>query len=170
MVLQYYVSDSETGNKVNVAIKEATSDDFETTKKGWQTDWTSDYIMNPRLEKYAAKTENGELIALGAYQVRENSVAVYIAYVESQPESNPTLTFERRYTGIGRMMLAFGIQLSIDAGKSGVIVFEAKTTELQKHYIQDFRAVPVAAARPGGPATLMIADEAAKELFFTYLN
>ncbi len=41
-------------------------------------------------EKYVA-TVDGELIALGAYEVLEISLVVYIVYVEAHPESSPTL-------------------------------------------------------------------------------
>lgn len=40
------------------------------------------------------------------------------------------------------MMIAFGIQLSIDSGKNGVVTFEAKTDELARHYISDFWCGP----------------------------
>lgn len=115
------------------------------------------------------KTEEGEIVALGAYRVREGSVAVYIAYIESQPESNPTLTKQKKYRGIGKAMIAFGIQLSIDANCNGVVVFEAKTDELEQHYIRDFGARPVASLYPDGPKTFMIADQAAKDIFSSYL-
>ena len=66
-------------------------------------------------------------------------------------------------------MIAFGIQLSIDANCNGVVVFEAKTDELEQHYIQDFGARPVASLYPDGSKTFMIADEAAKNIFSSYL-
>ena len=169
MFLQYYVTESETGNKVNIEIDVATKADFDATKSGWQTIWNSDFILDPQKEKYAAKTEDGEIIALGAYRVHEGSVAVYIAYIESHPESNPTLTTHKKYYGIGKAMIAFGIQLSIDANCNGVVVFEAKTNELEQHYIRDFGARPVASLYPGGPKTFMIADQAAKDIFSSYL-
>ena len=95
---------------------------------------------------------------------------VYIEYIESHPESNPTLTMQKKYLGIGRMMIAFGIQLSIDSGKNGVVSFEAKTDELAKHYIRDFGAIRVFAKQSGGPIMLMLADNAALSLFNTYLS
>ena len=94
---------------------------------------------------------------------------VYIEYIESHPESNPTLTANRKYLDIGRMMIAFGIQLSIDANCNGVVVFEAKTDELEQHYIRDFGARPVASLYPDGPKTFMIADQASKDIFSSYL-
>lgn len=169
MFLQYYVTESMTGNQVNIAIDAATKADLDATKNGWQTTWNTDFILDPQKEKYAAKTEDGEIIALGAYRVQEGSVAVYIAYIESQPESNPTLAEHKKYSGIGKAMLAFGIQLSIDANCNGVVVFEAKTDDLEQHYIRDFGARPVASLYPDGPKTFMIADEAAKNIFSSYL-
>ena len=169
MVLQYYVTESATGKKVNIEVDMATKEDLEVTKNGWQTVWDTDFILDPQKEKYAAKTGEGEIIALGAYRVREGSVAVYIAYMESQPESNPTLAKQKKYQGIGKMMIAFGIQLSIDADCDGVVVFEAKTDELEQYYIRDLGARPVASLYPDGPKTFMIADQAAKDIFSSYL-
>ena len=170
MILQYFVTASDTGSKIPVEIEKSTSADLAATKKSWQTDWTSEFIGDPALEKYTAKTESGEIIALGAYRETESSMFVYIEYIESHPESNPTLTAKRKYLDIGRMMIAFGIQLSIDSGKNGVVTFEAKTDELAKHYIRDFGAIQVFAKQSGGPIMLMIADNAALSLFNTYLS
>ena len=169
MILQYYVVESTTGKPCNIEIDAASKEDLESTKNGWQTTWDTDFILDPQKEKYAAKTADGEILALGAYRVREGSVAVYIAYIESQPESNPTLTKQKKYQGIGKAMIAFGIQLSIDANCNGVVVFEAKTDELERHYIQDLGARPVASLYPDGPKTFMIADQAAKDIFSSYL-
>ena len=169
MFLQYYVTDSTTRNRVNIEINAATKADLDATRNGWQTVWNTDFILDPQKEKYAAKTEDGEIIALGAYCVRKGSVAVYIAYIESQPESNPTLVEHKKYSGIGKAMIAFGIQLSIDASCNGVVVFEAKTDDLEQHYVRDFGARPVASLYPDGPKTFMIADEAAKNIFSSYL-
>ena len=72
----------------------------------WQTSWTSKYLTGDRFEKYAAKAGD-ELIALGAYEILDNSLVVHIVYMEAQPESNPTLDDgEPKYTGIGRLMIA----------------------------------------------------------------
>ena len=128
MFLQYYVTESTTGNRVNIEINAAAKTDLDATRNGWQT-----------------------------------------AYIESQPESNPTLVEHKKYCGIGKAMIAFGIQLSIDASYNGVVVFEAKTDDLEQHYIRDFGARPVASLYPDGPKTFMIADEAAKNIFSSYL-
>lgn len=170
MILQYFVTEAATDEKIPVEIDKSTIADLETTKTDWQTDWTSEFIGDPSLEKYTAKTDDGEIVALGAYRETESSMFVYIEYIESHPESNPTLTTKRKYLDIGRMMIAFGIQLSIDSGKNGVVTFEAKTDELAKHYVRDFGAIRVFSKQSGGPIMLMIADNAALNLFNTYLS
>lgn len=170
MILQYFVTETATERKIPIEIDRATDADLAGTKSCWQTDWTSEFISDPDLEKYAAKTEDGEIVALGAYRETPESMFVYIEYIESHPDSNPTLVSHRKYGDIGRMMIAFGIQLSIDSGKNGVVTFEAKTDELARHYISDFGAVRIFSKQSGGPIMLMIADNAALTIFNTYLS
>ena len=125
-------------------------------------------MAEERFEKYAAKVGN-ELIALGAYEVLDHALVVHIVYMEAQPESNPNLDGGNpKYAGIGRLIIAYGIKLSIDNGFAGDVVLEAKTTELARHYERDFGAVPLPAFVSSAPRYL-IADEAAKRIFFTYL-
>ena len=125
-------------------------------------------MAEERFEKYAAKVGN-ELIALGAYEVLDHALVVHIVYMEAQPESNPNLDGGNpKYAGIGRLIIAYGIKLSIDNGFAGDVVLEAKTTELARHYERDFGAVPLPAFDSSAPRYL-IADEAAKRIFFTYL-
>lgn len=156
--------------KVPVMIEPMTLHDAESTDTPplWQTSWRSDYLLDEHFEKYAAKVGD-ELIALGAYEVLENALVVHIVYMEAQPESNPTLDAGNpKYTGIGRLMIAYGIKLSIDNGLAGDVVLEAKTASLAKHYEQDFGAVLLPTFRSSAPRYL-IADESAKRVFFTYL-
>lgn len=134
----------------------------------WQTSWTSEYLLDDRFDKYAAKVDD-ELIALGAYEILENSLVVHIAYMEAHPESNPNLDGGvPKYTEIGRMMVAYGIKLSIDNGLAGDVVLEAKSAQLARHYEKDFGAVRIPVFQSAAPRYL-IADEAAKRIFFTYL-
>ncbi len=156
--------------QIPVSIEPMTQLDAQTTNllPVWQTPWTSEYLAEDRFEKYAARA-GGELIALGAYEILENSLVVHIAYMEAHPESNPTLDGGvPKYTGIGRLMIAYGIKLSIDNGFAGDVVLEAKTTELARHYERDFGAVRLPTFSSSAPRYL-IADEAAKRIFFTYL-
>lgn len=156
--------------QIPVSIVPMTQADAESTDLPpvWQTSWTSDYLAGERLEKYAAKVGD-ELIALCAYEILDRSLVVHIVYMEAHPESNPNLDSEEpKYTGIGRLMIAYGIKLSIDYGFAGDVVLEAKTTELARHYERDFGAVPLPVFDSSAPRYL-IADESAKQIFFTYL-
>ncbi len=141
-----------------------------TTPPEWQTAWNSGYLNQPNYQCYAIKNGTA-LVALGAYEVLDELLVVHIIYVEAQPESNPTMTTrsERKYTGIGRLLIAYGIKLSVDCGFAGDVVLEAKTPELAEHYIKDFGAVMLPQFRSSAPR-LMIADDAAKEIFCSYLR
>lgn len=156
--------------RVPVSIELMTQVDAESTDSppAWQTSWTSEYLADDRFEKYAAKADD-ELIALGAYEILEHLLVVHIAYIEAQPDSNPTMyDGVPKYTGIGRLMIAYGIKLSIDNGLAGDIVLEAKTSELARHYERNFGAVRLPMFDSSAQRYL-IADEAAKRIFFTYL-
>ena len=156
--------------QVPVAIEPMLPSDAKATNQSpvWQTSWTSVFLAEERFEKYAAKV-NGKLIALAAYEVLQNSLVVHIVYMEAHPESNPTLDDgQPEYTGIGRLLIAYGIKLSIDNGFAGDVVLEAKATSLAKHYEKDFGAVRLPVFGSSAPRYL-IADEAAKRIFFTYL-
>lgn len=168
-----YILLAETQEHIPVYIEKMTSADAASTNLPpvWQTDWTSDFISNPEYLKYAVRTPEGELVALGAYEILSDSLVVHIAYLESHPGSNPTLQKDRRrYHGIGRVLMAFGIKLSIDNDFGGDITFEAKTPELEQHYIKDFGAVPLPALGDGSAPRYIIFGEAAKRIFLSYLS
>lgn len=158
---------------IPIEISPATVEELSATRREprWQTDWTSSYLSNPAVEKYAMKTLDGELIALGAYQISGRAAYVYILYAESAPHSNPTITpsHDRKYYGIGAALIAFGIKFSIDHGCRGDVVFEAKTEELARHYAEDFRAKQIPSISSGGPKRFLLADEGAWHLFSRYL-
>ena len=161
----------DTANQqVPVVIEPMTPHDVALTdrKPLWQTSWASEYLADERYEKYAARVGD-ELIALAAYEILPTALDVQIVYMEAQPESNATLDDGNpKYRGIGRLMVAYGIKLSIDGGLTGDVVLEAKTTSLAKHYEEDFGAVLLPTFQSSAPRYL-IADEAAKRVFFTYL-
>ena len=169
MRFQPFVYNKEN-QQIPVIIVPMTEQDAKQTDERplWQTSWSSKFLANPRFEKYAAKIGN-ELVALAAYEILENALIVHLVYMEAQPESNPTLDEGNpKYTGIGRLMIAYGIKLSIDNGLTGDVVLEAKTTSLAQHYEQDFGAILLPTFQSSAPRYL-IADEAAKRIFFTYL-
>ena len=58
---------------------------------------------------------------------------------------------------------------SVDNGFGGDVVLEAKTTKLAEHYAKDFGAVKLPSLSSAAPR-FIIADEAAKRIFFSYLE
>ena len=169
MQLNLFVREVQSSQTVPVKVVPASDADLkQTASAGWQTSWNT-RAARQFPNRVALKTETDELLGLMSYAADEKFMAVEVVYLESQPESNPTLTKQKKYQGIGKAMIAFGIQLSIDANCNGVVVFEAKTDELERHYIQDLGARPVASLYPDGPKTFMIADQAAKDIFSSYL-
>lgn len=119
---------------------------------------------------YALKTGEGELVALGAYEVREGNLGVHIVYMESQAENDPTLAETPKDRGVGRALVAYGIKLSVDAGFNGDVTLDAKTPELARHYERDFGAVRLPARESGAAPRYLICDEAAQSIFTAYLE
>ena len=110
------------------------------------------------------------MIGLGAYEINDDALIVHIVYMESHPESNPTIVGdERKFHGIGRLLIAYGIKLSIDNGFNGDVVLEAKTSVLARHHVEDYGAARLPSFSSGAPRFL-IADNAAKNIFFSYLE
>lgn len=169
MKVAYYVMDAAGKVPVPVQIRPADRQDFlRTLSEQWQTDWTSDFIQQEDLEKYALEVSaTAEVIGLGAYRDMPEGVLVYVEYIESAPHSNPTLSAGRKYLGIGAVLLAYGIQLSIDHGYGGAIYLKAKTSEIREHYIRDFGAIPFSRF---DPYLLLIDGDAARELFSQFLK
>lgn len=169
-----YILD-QTGKQIYVIIEPALAEDFQTQKvtPQWQTDWTNDYLHQKDFLLYSVKTADDELVALGAYQLLEHSIIVRIVYMESQPQSNPTITAERsdrKYTNIGRVLIAFGIKLSVDHDFGGDVTFEAKTTELAEHYEKDFGAVRLPDFDKSSAPRFLLSGKAAQVIFTSYLK
>ena len=158
--------------KILVTAIKATQQDFEATsvEPRWQTDWTSHYITSSGFDLYAFKTAEGELVALGAYEVRNGTMGVHVVYMESQAESNRTLVETPKCGGIGRELIAYGIKLSVDAGFNGDVTLDAKTPELAQHYERDFGAVRLPSRKTNAAPRYLICDEAAQMIFTDYLE
>lgn len=169
-----FVIDAQSGKPVPVNIIPAAQADIDETigDPKWQTDWNSEYLTAPSVERFAVKSLDNDLIGLGAYQIRDRKAYVFIVYMESAPHSNPTMQKQedRKYYGVGALLIAFGIKYSIDHGCRGDVVFEAKTEELAAHYESDFRAVRIPSEFSGGPKRYMLADEAAWAVFSRFLK
>lgn len=74
----------------------------------------------------------------------------------------------KKYQGIGRVLIAHGIKLSIDHDCGGTVTFEAKVPELAAHYVRDFGASPLPSF--GGAPRSELSGEAAMNVFITYLK
>ena len=169
MILQYYVIESATGKHINIEVDAASK------KMIWKLPGAAgrpsgtqiSFLTSERKVRCQKSEEGVEIVALGAtYPGRKRSGLLPTS--KASPESKPTLTKQKKYQGIGKAMIAFGIQLSIDANCNGVVVFEAKTDELEQHYIQDF-GTSGRISVSDGPKTFMIADQASKDIFSSYL-
>ena len=59
-----YVIRGSNAEKVLVQILPASPEDLAATKgtPSWQTDWESEYLSQPSVDKFALKLENGELL------------------------------------------------------------------------------------------------------------
>jgi hypothetical protein len=166
-----FIVDAGDNQKIGVKITRMKKTDAAQTEKEpcWQTSWMSEYIQSNSFEKYALKTADGELVALAAYEILENDVMVHITYIESQPQSNPTIVGQaRKYHGIGRVLIAYGIKLSIDHACGGTVTFEAKVPELAEHYVQNYGASPLPSF--GGAPRYELSGEAAMKVFVMYLK
>ena len=173
MVFSPFVIRGENGERMKVNVVPASQKDIDATsaEPKWQTDWATEYLSESSVEMYAIKSFEGELIGLGAYQIRGRNAYVFILYAESAPHSNPTMNprNQRKYYGIGELLIAYGIKFSIDHGCRGDVVFEAKTDELAAHYESDFHAKRIASIG-SGPKRYMLADEDSWRLFSKFLE
>lgn len=146
MYYSFYVTDQDYDIN-DVKIVPATQEDYEiTATEHWQTDWTSEFIQQNHLEKYAMrKYYSNELIGLMACYPQCNNNCIRLVYMEAAPNSNPTLvkSEQRKYYGIGKCFLAFATMRCIELGLDCTLSFKAKTTELFWHYIRDFGAIPL---------------------------
>lgn len=166
-LLDLFVTNN-TGDTIPVAMSRATEEDIAKTDS-WMTYWGSDYIQNNSFINFAMKSLEGELIALVSYEIMRNRLVVHIVYMESQPESNPVITKERKYYGIGKALIAFGIKLSVEHGFGGDVILEPKTDELRMHYINDFDGVVLPNYKGGVPCSILIADTAAVKIVSDYI-
>lgn len=158
--------------EVVVNIRSMTESDAELTNHDpkWQSSWTSDFLKDENLDKYAFCVDK-EIVGLAAYEVCLDILYVHLIYMESHPESNPVINKEKRkYFGIGKLMIAYGIKISIDNELGGGIVLEAKTTELENNYIKNYNAIRLPKLSTFGPPRYLISDEAAVKIFSSYLT
>lgn len=170
MNIELHVYTADNKSKIHANIERMSHADALSTispDMPWQTSWLSDFISDENKEKYSLKTDDGELLALVAYEIVEDKLFVEIAYMESQPESNPTISSAKKYFGIGKALIAYGVVLSVNRGCYGAVVLQAKTSELAKHYAEDFNAMQIPSF--GGAPRFLIEGNAAMEILSDYI-
>lgn len=151
MEFSLFVILTATGEELPVQIVPAQEGDLQVTRgtPAWQTDWTSEFLAAPMVDKYAVKAADGELIALGAYQIRGHSAYVYIIYAESAPPSNPTIKTKesRKYYGIGELLIAYGIKYYSATAKERFFVEKVARVTYERERAQK-QGLPLSDVRP----------------------
>ena len=111
------------------------------------------------------RQDNGELLGLMSYEMYERGLAFEILYMESARHSNANLVHaegdHKKYLGIAKAMFAYAVQISLDAGFDGVLVFKAKTSDLLDYYMKEYGARQVVSY---DPFRLVIWEGAAERL------
>ena len=163
-MLDLFVRDAVSGEKVPVAVGVAAERDLAATKD-WQTNWTTAFALGLPNKVALRRTDDGELLGLMSYELNEKGLAVEVIYMESARHSNANLLHaegeHKRYYGIAKALFAYAVQISLDAGFDGVLVFKAKTSELVDYYARAFGARRAATY---DPFRMIIWEDAAQRI------
>lgn len=138
--------------------------------KGWQSDWTSPYASQlPNKVALRCRDDDAPL-GLMSYVLDEKGLAVEVIYLESARHSNANLLHieggQKKYIGIAKALFAYAVQISLDAGFDGVLVFKAKTSELLNYYMDVYGARQVSSY---DPFRLVIWEDAAADLLSDFI-
>ncbi len=167
-MLDLYVYDVPTGDKISAKVCPASDEDLQATKK-WQTKWTTKAAKAMPNKVALKRSDDGELLGLMSYRKEENILAVEIIYIESAAHSNSNLIHAsggiKKYAGIARALFAYAANVSVEAGFGGVLFFKAKTDELLEYYRKEFGAVQVGRY---DPYRLVIWEDAAEKIISWY--
>lgn len=168
-MLNLYVSDYISSTKIPAVVKAATEQDLSATRD-WQTEWITPYARQLPNKVALHRADNDELLGLMSYDLDDVGLAVEILYLESARHSNANLLHaeggQKKYIGIAKALLAYAVQISLDAGFDGVLIFKAKTSELLHYYMERYGARQVASY---DPFRLAIWEDAAAEILSDYI-
>lgn len=163
-MLDLYVWDAASGNKIPTVVRSATKQDLVATRT-WQTRWETPFAAQLPNKVALCRADDCELLGLMSYDLDEKSLAVEIIYMESARHSNANLLHaeggKKRYYGIAKALFAYAVQVSLDAGFDGILVFKAKTSDLLDYYAREFGARRVAAY---DPFRMIIWEDAAEKI------
>lgn len=168
--LNLYVYHLPSGERVPVQVLPATSDDLASTID-WQTKWTSKAVRAFPNKVALKRSDDGELLGLMSFRKVDSILAVEIVYLENAAHSNANLLREKgadkKYLGIAKALNAYAIQVSLEAGYEGVLVFKAKSDKLLEYYMSEFGAKQVGRY---DPYRLVIWEDEAHALLSSYMG
>lgn len=163
-MLDLFVLDAISNERIPADVEMATEQDFAATQN-WQTSWNSIYAQTLPNKVALHRKDNDELLGLMSYELDDRGLTVEILYMESARHSNANLVHaeggHKKYLGIAKAMFAYAVQISLDAGFDGVLVFKAKTSELLDYYMKEYGARQVGSY---DPFRLVIWEDAAERL------
>lgn len=163
-MLDLFVLDAISNERIPADVEKATEQDFAATQN-WQTSWNSTYAQTLPNKVALHRKDNDELLGLMSYELDDRGLAVEILYMESARHSNANLVHaeggHKKYLGIAKAMFAYAVQISLDAGFDGVLVFKAKTSDLLDYYMKEYGARQVGSYNP---FRLVIWEDAAERL------
>lgn len=163
-MLELFVLDAISNERIPADVEMATEQDFAATQN-WQTSWNSTYAQALPNKVALHRKDNDELLGLMSYELDDRGLAVEILYMESARHSNANLVHaeggHKKYLGIAKAMFAYAVQISLDAGFDGVLVFKAKTSDLLDYYMKEYGARQVGSY---DPFRLVIWEDAAERL------
>ena len=167
-MLNLFVLEYASNAKIPAVVRAATEQDLIATRD-WQTAWTTPYAKQLPNKVALHRMDNDELLGLMSYELDEDGLAVEILYLENARHSNANLLHSeggsKKYVGIAKALFAYAIQISLDAGFDGVLIFKAKTSELLSYYMEKFGARQVASY---DPYRLVIWEDAAEDILSTF--
>lgn len=163
-MLELFVLDAISNERIPADVEMATEQDFAATQN-WQTSWNSTYAQTLPNKVALHRKDNNELLGLMSYELDDRGLALEILYMESARHSNANLVHaeggHKKYLGIAKAMFAYAVQISLNAGFDGVLVFKAKTSDLLDYYMKEYGARQVGSY---DPFRLVIWEDAAERL------
>jgi len=103
-------------------------------EKGWNFNWADSELNNTNIYKLLLKNDSAIQGLVSAEVIRG---AVYVHLAESAPHN---LGKNKKFSGVGGHLFAIAIKLSAANRFNGYIFFDAKNTDLVKHYSDKFGA------------------------------
>ena len=163
-MLDLFVRDAVSGDKIPTVVEMATEQDLAATQD-WQTSWTTPFAIRLPNKVVLRRRDDGELLGLMSYELDEKGLAVEVIYMESARHSNANLLHaeggHKKNYGIAKALFAYAVQVSLDAGFDGVLVFKAKTSDLLDYYARAFGTRRAAAY---DPFRMIIWEDAAERI------